>query len=106
LHVAGLSITDRHGLQVRASGKIIRYIINQQGRHKKASTGEEYERIYRENGIVPEVPQPHEQLFNPAFRLTGREEVSCYPPIATLHWGLFTFRPAVCEETQDFAGDP
>jgi hypothetical protein len=65
LHVAGLSVTDRHGLQVCASGKIIRYIINQQGRHKKENTGEEYECICRENGIVPEVPQPYEQLFNP-----------------------------------------
>jgi hypothetical protein len=34
------------------------------------------------------------------------KEVSGYLPVATLHWGLFTCRPAVCEETQDLAGDP
>jgi hypothetical protein len=45
--------------------KIIRYIINQQEHHKKESISEEYERICRENGIVPEVPQPYEQIFNP-----------------------------------------
>jgi hypothetical protein len=39
------------------------------------------------------------------FGLREREEVSGYPPVASLHWGLFTFRPAVCEETQGFTGD-
>jgi hypothetical protein len=42
-----------------------------------------------------------------ALPLAGRDVMlspnRCYPPVATLHWGLFTCRPAVCEEAPDFA---
>jgi hypothetical protein len=47
------------------------------------------------------------RYIQPTSGLSG-EWLFLYPPIASLHWGLLTFRPAVCHFylTQGFATEP